>query len=442
MARGPQHAHATMENATPFDLKDAIRRWRAEFGTPSSLSAVEMEELESHLRDHVAALETAGMTPEAAFRAAVKQLGERQGLATEFAKINPQRIWLERAIWMAVGVFLFSAFHRLADAPADIIFRHSFGMRWDPTLCIALSRFGGLGVVAVMTALLWFLFWRRPGWGRALVGSCERSLLATGVAMVLALWGCNQLRYFYDDTLHRYLPRLHAWLLPTIQPPYPDEAVIYRVTMFCAIATSVIWAAGLCVLAARVVRRRRSFSLASGAQKNAADFPWLERFTWMVAGWVLLQFGVRELHSSVLLPVLWILPALGSSAILEHLVGLITAVLHLALWATPFWACWIFTTRRPELAGWISRAFQYRPFWTTVGATLLLNVNLVLWLLLLCTGIQVKTPGNGLGPIISEWNFGPWMAICQRVAPALLLVALLRWRMKLREQAAGKFMAE
>ncbi len=419
-----------MENPTPFDLKDAIRRWRSEFGT---LSAVDLDELESHLRDHVAALETAGMTPEVAFRAAVKQLGERERLATEFAKINPQRIWLERAIWMAVGAFLFSAFHRLADVPTDIIFRHSFGTRWNPALCVALSKFGGLGGVAVMTALLWFLFWRRPGWGRALVGSCERSLLATGVAMVLTLWGCDRLRNLCDYTLYRYLPRLHAWLLPTVQAPYPDEAVMNRVMMFCAIAENLIWAAALCVLAARVVRVRQSFSLAAGAQRNDANSLWLERLMWMVAGWVLLQFGVRELHSAVLLPALWILPALGSSAILEHLVGLTTAVLQLGLWATPFWACWIFTTRRPVFVGWMSRAFQYRPFWTSVAVTLLLNVNVVLWLLFLSTGIHVKTLGNGLGPIISEWNFGSWMGICQRVAPAMLLVALMRWRMKPRE---------
>jgi len=435
VARSPQHTHATMENPTPFDLKEAIRRWGAEFGTPSPLSAVELEELESHLRDHVAALESGGMTPEAAFRAAVKQLGERPRLATEFAKINPQRLWLERAIWMVVGVFLFSAFHRLADLPANIIFSHTFGMRWNPAICVALRSFGSLGSVAVMTTLLWFLFWRKPGWGRALVGSCERGLLATGVAMVLTRWGCDQFNYFYDYTLYRYLPWLHAWLLPTIQPPYPDEAAMHRVNMvnmFCGIAEKVIWTTALCVLAASVVRMRQSFSLADG--RNTAKSLWLERFMWMVAGWVLLQFSVGELHGSVLLPALWIRPALGSSAILEHLIGLTTAVLHLALWAMPFWACWIFTTRRPIFFGWMSRAFQYRPFWTSVGVTLLLNLNVVLWPFLLWTGIQVNTPGNGLGPIIEEWNFGPWMVIWQRVAPALLLVALMRWRMKLRER--------
>lgn len=373
------------------------------------------------------------MAPEAAFRAAVKQFGDRQRVATEFTKINPQRVWLERAIWMAVGVFLFSGLLRLADVPANIIFGHSLGMRWNPALGVALGRFVGLGGVAVMTALLWFVFWRRPGWGRALVGSCERSLLATGVAMVLTLWGCDLLRGWYDYTLYRYLPRLHAWLLPTVQPPYPDETVMNRIMMFCGIAENLIWAAALCVLTALVVRARQSFSVAAGAQKNAANALWLERFMWMIGGWVLVHFCIGELHSAVMLPALWLLQALGSSAVLQHLVGLTTAALQVALWATPFWACWIFTTRRPRFAGWMLRAFQHRPFWTSVGVTLLLNVTVVSLLLSLWTGIHVKTPGNGLGPIISEWSFGPWIRILQHVAPAVLLLALVRWRMKFRE---------
>ena len=154
---------------------------------------------------------------------------------------------------------------------------------------------------------------------------------------------------------------------------------------------------------------------------------------WMVAGSVLAQVGSRDLYGFVLLPVFWILPVLGPSAMLQHLVGLTTAALSVAAWTTPFWALWIFTTLRPQLGAWIRQAFQRRPFWTSVGVTLLLNVNVVLWLLFLWTDIHVKTRENGLGPIISEWNFGSWMVICQRVVTAVLLVALLHWRMKLRE---------
>jgi hypothetical protein len=422
-----------MENPTPFDLNEAIRRWRAEFGSPCPLNAVELEELESHLRDHAAALQAGGMTPEAAFSAAAKQLGERQRVAAEFAKINPTQIWLERGIWMALGVILMFAFHLLARGPNGIIFTHAMGAGWNPALCVALSRYGGFGIVAVLVALVWFVLARRPGWGRALVASCERSLLATGVAMVLVLWGCERLNYLYDYLLHEYVPWLHAWLFPTIQALSPENVtVINRIALVQGIAENIVWAIALCVLATRVVRVQQSSLLATCGQRITTNSLWLERFMWMVAGYVLVLFGVPFLHGLVLGPALWIVPALGPSAVLQHLVGLITAALGLVLWTTPFWACWLFTTRRPWFGDWIRRAFRCHPFWTSVGVALLLNANVALWLLLLWTGVHAKLEGRGFGPIISEWNFGSWMVICQRVAPVVLLVWLLQRRRKLR----------
>jgi hypothetical protein len=215
-------------------------------------------------------------------------------------------------------------------------------------------------------------------------------------------------------------------------PANPDAAVLNKICLYIGVVEDMIWAAVLCVLAARVVRQQ-SRLLAAGGERKATDSPWLERFMWMIAGSVLVQVGGRALYGFVLLPVFWILPVVGQSAMLQHLVGVTTAVLSMAAWTTPFWALWIFTTLRPQLGTWILQAFQRRPFWTSVGVTFLLNLNVVLWLLFLWTDIHVKTPGNDLGPIISEWNFGSWMVIYQNVVPAVLLVALLRRRMKLRE---------
>jgi hypothetical protein len=421
-----------MENPTSFDLNEAIRRWRTEFGSPGSLSAVDMEELESHLRDHVAALAASGMKPEAAFSAAVKQLGDRQRVAAEFAKINPQRIWLERAIWMAAGVLLCFQLSRLAAVAGNIILNYGFRAQWDPFLYWAAISLCELGSVATLGAFCWFCFARRPAWGGWLARVCERRPLLAGMAMALALWGSDRFSYYHIYILEHFLPRLHAWLFPVVNVMPPNAAVINRIMIFCGIAEDVICAAALCWLAARVVRQ--SLLPAGGAQGTAANSPWLNRLMWMMAGCVLVRFGVRNLYEClVLLPVLWLLPVLGPSAVLQHLVGLTTAALHMALWATPFWACWIFITRCPPFAGWMLRAFQYRPFWTSVGVTLLLNASGVLGLLLLWTGIHVKTPGSGFGPIISQWNWGPWMGIWQHVAPAVLLLALVRWRMKLRE---------
>jgi len=253
--------------------------------------------------------------------------------------------------------------------------------------------------------------------------------------MVLILWGCSRVHYLYDYILYQCMPRLHAWLFPMAQGLSANEAVVNmmnRIGFVCGVAEDMIWAVALCMLAARVVRVRQSFLHAPSAQRIAANPLWLERLMWMVAGYVLVQFGVPFLHGLVLGPALWILPALGPSAVVQHLVGLITAALGLVLWATPFWACWLFTTRRPWFGDWIRRAFRCHPFWTSVGVALLLNANVVLWLLLLWTGVHAKLEGRGFGPIISEWNFGSWMVICQRVAPAVLLVWLLQRRRKLR----------
>jgi len=69
---------------------------------------------------------------------------------------------------------------------------------------------------------------------------------------------------------------------------------------------------------------------------------------------------------------------------------------------------------------------------TAVGVTLLLNASGVLGLLFLWTGIQLSAPGKDFGQITSDWHWTSWM-LAWRVAPAVLLLALVRWRMKLRE---------
>ncbi len=423
-----------MEDSTPFSLNEAIRRWRAEFGSPSSLSAAELEELEGHLRDHVAQLEAAGMTPEAACAVAMKQLGERQRVATEFAKINPQRIWLERAIWMALGVFLFAVLSNAANATDNIIFSRCRGMGWNPPLCVVFGQFGGLGGTAAAVALLWFVFSRKPGWGRALVDSCERSLLATGTAMVLLLWGSSRLSYFYDYLLGQYAPRLHGWLLPAIQIPAVDEAAMNLVSICWGMAEDMFWAVALCVLAVRAVRGRHCLLLTAGTPPVTTKALWGESLLWMVAGWVLVRCGAPFLHECVMIPASWMVRALGASAVLEHLAGLVTAAFALALWAFPFWTCWLFGTRYPQSGDWWRRAFRYRPFWTSVGVALLLNAHVVLFPIMAWTGMQARIPVvGGPSPIVAEWNYGAWMVLCHRVLIAVLLVALLRWRMKLRE---------
>jgi hypothetical protein len=88
---------------TPFDMERAVRDWRERLFATGRVTRSDVEELESHLRDHLDALEEVGITGEDAFSTASKRLGEVTELGREFAKINTQLAWQGPVFWMAAG---------------------------------------------------------------------------------------------------------------------------------------------------------------------------------------------------------------------------------------------------------------------------------------------------------------------------------------------------
>lgn len=420
-----------MENPTSFDLNEAIRRWRAEFGSPSSLSAVEVEELEAHLRDHVAGLQAGGMTPEAAFAAAVKQLGERQRVATEFAKINPQRIWLERAIWMVIGVVLLEASRRLAQETSSVIYNYGWGMHWHPALLVLSFNLCEMGIIAMTGALLWFIFTRKPDWGQALGRFCERNPVAAGGAVVLMVWGGEKLYQWWHYYLYHWLPWLDAWLYPSESQGAAAANVmsdmLKRLHPFLQGIETVFWAVILCALATRVMRVRdwTTFPVGVRRPQAAAKRLWLERLLWMCVGCVLLQFVIWRLEVLVF----WIFrgriePLLGTWPAIHHVAGFANVTLRLAMWTVPFWAWWFFSRRWPGFGGWVRRAFQCHPVRMFVGVVLLLYGSGLLPSLLPWSRAHHS-------PIVSEW-LNRALPLVSCMATAVLLVGLLRWRMRLR----------
>ncbi len=87
----PYHLDQVMENQTPFDLNDAIHRWKATLGSAPSLRPEDLAELESHLRESTCLWEARGLNEEEAFLIAVRRLGNERELAREFAKVAPSR---------------------------------------------------------------------------------------------------------------------------------------------------------------------------------------------------------------------------------------------------------------------------------------------------------------------------------------------------------------
>lgn len=93
-----------MEHPTSFELNQAIRRWQDALLRSPHFRAGDLMELETHVRDSVAAFRAKGLTDEEAFLLATRRLGKPTGLEPEFAKVNRAEVWLNRLLWMLLGI--------------------------------------------------------------------------------------------------------------------------------------------------------------------------------------------------------------------------------------------------------------------------------------------------------------------------------------------------
>jgi hypothetical protein len=152
-----------MENRTSFDLNDAIRNWRTKMAESPAYSAKDLDELESHVRDSVEGLARKGLSPEEGFWLAMRRLGNPEALASEFGKVNPEKVWLNRALWMVSGYIIIGILFSVANLLAT-----SF------TMCAQVySREGNfLGPVNFLLANLFWItllaaFWRTGNSGKS-----------------------------------------------------------------------------------------------------------------------------------------------------------------------------------------------------------------------------------------------------------------------------------
>ena len=112
-----------MENQTGFDLNRGIEKWRHELAAQATLNVDVRRELETHLRDSVADLQSRGLDLEESFWLARRRVGTPQDLAEEFAKEDPSRVWRERLFWMILGVFAVQFWFDLAPYTWELMTR-------------------------------------------------------------------------------------------------------------------------------------------------------------------------------------------------------------------------------------------------------------------------------------------------------------------------------
>ena len=87
-----------------FKIEIAIAEWRRQMEAGGIRSVEVLNELESHLREDVAARVSAGADEPEAFNAAVRQMGEAKPLKAEFAKVNREGFWRKLAVQL-MGLF-------------------------------------------------------------------------------------------------------------------------------------------------------------------------------------------------------------------------------------------------------------------------------------------------------------------------------------------------
>jgi hypothetical protein len=74
-------------------LEDGIAEWRSYVRRRQAIHAVDVDELEDHLRSQASALVEAGLTEDEAFLIAVKRIGDLDSLSREFAREHSERLW-------------------------------------------------------------------------------------------------------------------------------------------------------------------------------------------------------------------------------------------------------------------------------------------------------------------------------------------------------------
>jgi hypothetical protein len=79
-------------------LEEQIAQWRAYVRRRQALHGRDVEELEGHLRDELAALTEAGLAGDEAFLVAVKRMGSLDALSREFARAHSERLWKQLVI--------------------------------------------------------------------------------------------------------------------------------------------------------------------------------------------------------------------------------------------------------------------------------------------------------------------------------------------------------
>ena len=158
-------------------LEERIAGWRAYASRQQAIHAVDVEELEDHLRGQVSDLQSSGLDEEEAFLIAVKRMGDLDTLSREYAREYSERLWKRLVVPPGTGGGEWSREATVAvclavAAGVAIKIPQFFGVTWDGELdTIFYVRNLSFFVLPFLAA---FLAWKRElptAWLAGLAGA-------------------------------------------------------------------------------------------------------------------------------------------------------------------------------------------------------------------------------------------------------------------------------
>lgn len=177
---------------TPFDLNRAIQEWRESLDQSPAIRRENLDELETHLSDSIANLMQRGLMADEAFIIATRRVGNNTVLGREFGKINAPGIWLNRALWMLVGVQAFGCIGSLLHA---VTLAATVGCRplgnMPSMYTGSLFAIVHLSTFALALVAGWRLLWRKgnsvTAWLHKVPGSLPRTIALIGACLAILL---------------------------------------------------------------------------------------------------------------------------------------------------------------------------------------------------------------------------------------------------------------
>ena len=153
-----------MEKRTEFDLNATIQRWRENLSQSPQFRAENVQELESHLRDAVAMWQSKGLSGEEAFLIAARRLGNAPSLEPEFAKVNGKEVWIDRVLWMVIGVQLLWVLSSLSSGLAETavvlgLAKLGYHFKWSTSAPYASGIAAGTLIILVQLSILGLGVW-------------------------------------------------------------------------------------------------------------------------------------------------------------------------------------------------------------------------------------------------------------------------------------------